>query len=650
MRIARLPHPHLLTALILCILVASICVPTVVGWSNGGYSADPSNPDYGTHDWIAEHALDWLPENEKAYIVNNLATYLYGTELPDNWQASDGIGDTTKHHIYFSANGTLTDDASAVRAYESYNLTLSYLNANDYVNASKHAGIMAHYIVDVAVFGHVMGASTEWGAEQHHSDYESYVNTRTNAYTDTFNTYLVYDGTLDTLTAYDAAINLAYDTTFDVDGDLTCLWMDQNYNWDNMSFIDRCGESLNLAANYLADVLHTLYNAHASSASLSCVLSESSITYGSSITISGTLLDTLTQEGLAGRPILLEQSSDGSTWNQIANILTAPGGDYTHVWLPAAGAFHIRATWIGDTMYADATSSIHELYVAKASSGITCWLSATTVTVGEELTVSGSMTPPRSGETVTLAYTKPDHSIITRTVTTGTDGSYSDSYAPDAVGSWSIRASWEGNSSYVAASSVATSFTVKKKSMCIIATTTYGSELSSEVQFLRNFRDYTVMATFAGNSFMTVFNQFYYSFSPKVAATISSNDNVRRVVKVMLYPLMGILHLSSAVFSLFHFNPELGVVMAGLVASTLIALVYLVPWTVLVSVLKKYTPSKKLIRWVGLICGGSMVGLTLAEVTKAFLLMMVSTGLFVLCTMSLSTLVSIRILMKRLYP
>ena len=35
--------------------------------------------------------------------------------------------------------------------------------------------------------------------------------------------------------------------------------MDQNYSWKNQTFKNRAGESLNLAANYLADVLHTLY-------------------------------------------------------------------------------------------------------------------------------------------------------------------------------------------------------------------------------------------------------------------------------------------------------------------------------------------------------------------------------------------------------
>ena len=234
----------------------------VFAWSNGGYSDDPLNPDYGTHDWIAQRALDWLPLSEKAYIEDYLVTYLYGTELPDNGGAIDGIGDSTKHHIYYFSNGTLYDDAAAVRAYEEYNRTLSYLDANDFENAAKYAGIMSHYIVDMAVFGHVMGASTDWGTEEHHSDYENYVNTRTNSYTDDFDVYLTYDGSLDLINAYDAAVTLAYDTTFDVNGDLTCVWMDQNYDWNNSTFAGRSGESLNWAVNYLADVLHTLYLSH----------------------------------------------------------------------------------------------------------------------------------------------------------------------------------------------------------------------------------------------------------------------------------------------------------------------------------------------------------------------------------------------------
>ena len=52
---------------------------------------------------------------------------------------------------------------------------------------------------------------------------------------------------------------------------------------------------------------------------------------------------------------------------------------------------------------------------------------------------------------------------------------------------------------------------------CLIATATFGSEMAPQVQFLREIRDNTVLQTESGISFMTSFNQFYYSFSPAIA-------------------------------------------------------------------------------------------------------------------------------------
>src|SRR5512134_2582410 len=91
------------TFLLLAFAATVTSVPSAWSWSNGGYSVNPTSPAYGTHDWIAHHALDWLSTQQKQFIVNNFASYLYGTELPDNGNAPDGIGDTTKHHVYFSA-------------------------------------------------------------------------------------------------------------------------------------------------------------------------------------------------------------------------------------------------------------------------------------------------------------------------------------------------------------------------------------------------------------------------------------------------------------------------------------------------------------------------------------------------------------------
>ncbi|MCK5038675.1 MAG: lamin tail domain-containing protein [Thermoplasmata archaeon] len=213
-----------LTIWIILVMILSVSINSTA-WSNGGYSDTITSPDYGTHDWIAEKALAMLPASESQYIHDNLDYYLYGTELPDNPDGlfDDGIGDTFQHHVYFDSNGIVTDDASADRAKAMFDDAKTHLQNEDYENASKYAGAMTHYIADLGVFGHVMGSTTFWGAETHHSDYENYVRD----HQADFNSYIVFDGTLATLSAYDATIELAHDTTFDDSGaGRDCLWMD----------------------------------------------------------------------------------------------------------------------------------------------------------------------------------------------------------------------------------------------------------------------------------------------------------------------------------------------------------------------------------------------------------------------------------------
>lgn len=231
-------------------------------WSNGGPSSSVSDPRYSTHDWIAQHALDWLPAGEKQFIVDNMDLYLYGTELPDFPDAvgGDGIGDTINHHVYYHSDGALASDVGADRAQAMYQEAVDDVRSGDLASAAKHAGTMTHYIDDLAVFGHVMGAYTDWGAEQHHSDYENYVGGQTSGYDSAYNQYLTFDGGLEETTAYDAALHVAHDTTFDDSGQgHTAVWMDTHYDWGNAAFVARMGASLNVATNAVADALHSLW-------------------------------------------------------------------------------------------------------------------------------------------------------------------------------------------------------------------------------------------------------------------------------------------------------------------------------------------------------------------------------------------------------
>jgi hypothetical protein len=78
----------------------------------------------------------------------------------------------------------------------------------------------------------------------------------------------------------------------------------------------------------------------------------------------------------------------------------------------------------------------------------------------------------------------------------------------------------------------------EKNGGCLIATATFGSELAPQVQQLRELRDNTILNTKSGMTFMTTFNQFYYSFSPTVADFEREQPIFKEVVKITLTPML----------------------------------------------------------------------------------------------------------------
>jgi len=73
---------------------------------------------------------------------------------------------------------------------------------------------------------------------------------------------------------------------------------------------------------------------------------------------------------------------------------------------------------------------------------------------------------------------------------------------------------------------------------CLIATATFGSELAPQVQQLREIRDNILLQTESGTSFMTGFNEFYYSFSPTIADLERQNPVFKEAVKLAITPLI----------------------------------------------------------------------------------------------------------------
>ena len=107
---------------------------------------------------------------------------------------------------------------------------------------------------------------------------------------------------------------------------------------------------------------------------------------------------------------------------------------------------------------------------------------------------------------------------------------------------------------------------------CLIATAAYGSELAPQVQFLREIRDDTLLSTALGMSFMTGFNQFYYSFSPAIADLERENAIFRDAVRVAITP--GIYALNIMVLA--DHNSDVSVMAFSLLSIMAVAGIYVV--------------------------------------------------------------------------
>ena len=117
---------------------------------------------------------------------------------------------------------------------------------------------------------------------------------------------------------------------------------------------------------------------------------------------------------------------------------------------------------------------------------------------------------------------------------------------------------------------------------CLIATATYGSEMATEVQQLRELRDNQLLQTESGTAFMAMFNDIYYSFSPIIADYERENPLFKEAVKLAITPMISTLSLME------NANSESEVLGLGLSVIALNLGMYLgVPAVVIVGIRKR---------------------------------------------------------------
>jgi hypothetical protein len=143
------------------------------------------------------------------------------------------------------------------------------------------------------------------------------------------------------------------------------------------------------------------------------------------------------------------------------------------------GNWQLVVSYAGNSQYAPVATAPYSFSVSKISVSLSCSASPTTVGIGQSMTVSGSLTPASgsdlAGQTITLTFTKPDASTFIATAVTDSSGDYTYSYTPDAIGSWSVVASWPGDATHTSATSSPQSFTVANVVIITVTSSQTGS-------------------------------------------------------------------------------------------------------------------------------------------------------------------------------
>ena len=262
----------------------------------------------------------------------------------------------------------------------------------------------------------------------------------------------------------------------------------------------------------------------------------------------------------------------------------------------SSGTTPLDTTLTVDT--ASASVGVYPFDVVVRGAGQTKTLSATLNVVMPTQTTTARTTTATSFSISVTSSTVTASTIITQTATvaTRTTETLSSTQSMDTVTTQTVSSTSTGisitastasqatteSTTYPPTQTVSTSTTRSSTwrlppLRCVIATAAFGSKLSPEVQYLRQFRDEKIMSSFSGRMFMSAFNAAYYSFSPRIAAFVAEYARAAVAVREVIYPLIAVLRSSSLVLNRLSVDGEIAVLLCGLLASSLIGLIYFFP-------------------------------------------------------------------------
>lgn len=175
-----------------------------------------------------------------------------------------------------------------------------------------------------------------------------------------------------------------------------------------------------------------------------------SATVGSNITIWGRIRPI--QENLN---ITISYQPLFGSWNTIAMVKTDFDGNYIYIF---------KASWPGDEQTFRIENTSGFITINKIKGNITISINPPgTATLGSNITISGSITPQRANENITIYFQNQNGDRWNVTAHTNATGHYTFLWNPTNVGTYNVRSSWQGDEQATSANSQILSVTIQSK-------------------------------------------------------------------------------------------------------------------------------------------------------------------------------------------
>ena len=154
----------------------------------------------------------------------------------------------------------------------------------------------------------------------------------------------------------------------------------------------------------------------------------------------------------SGAVVTVDYACDRKVYDS-STVQADSNGFFSDEFTPSkSGFWRVSANWSGNPTCFGVFSDYEELAVSKIAVSLICNVTEEALTIGKNVTVTGSTNPTLNYARIRLVFTRQNGSTIETSVYTDTNGDFTTNFAPDSVGSWKVTAKFDGDSARFAAS------------------------------------------------------------------------------------------------------------------------------------------------------------------------------------------------------